>query len=55
MKRILVADDDPGMARTVCDILRRRGESAQAAESWEAALKADNGRDPVRLRALGGW
>ncbi|MEO5823290.1 MAG: response regulator [Vicinamibacteraceae bacterium] len=40
MKRILVADDDPGMARTVCDILRRRGWSPTEVHSGEAAVEA---------------
>jgi two-component system response regulator HydG len=40
MKRILVADDDPGMARTVCDILRRRGWTATEVHSGEEAVEA---------------
>lgn len=40
MKRILVADDDPGMARTLCDILRRRGWTATEVHSGEAAVEA---------------
>jgi DNA-binding NtrC family response regulator len=40
MKRILVADDDPGMARTVCDILRRRGWVPTEVHSGEAAVEA---------------
>ena len=40
MKRILVADDDPDMARTVCDILRRRGWAPTEVHSGEAAVEA---------------
>ena len=40
MKTILVADDDRGMARTVCDILRRHGWSATEVHSGEAAVAA---------------
>jgi CheY-like chemotaxis protein len=40
MKPILVADDDPAMARTVCDILRRRGWDPTAVHSGEAAIEA---------------
>ena len=40
MKTILVADDDRGMARTVCDILRRHGWSATEVHSGEAAVTA---------------
>jgi DNA-binding NtrC family response regulator len=38
VKRILVADDDRGMARTVCDILRRSGWTATEVHSGEAAV-----------------
>lgn len=40
MKRILVADDDPGMARTLCDILRRRGWAPTEVHSGEEAVEA---------------
>jgi DNA-binding NtrC family response regulator len=40
MKSILVADDDRSMARTVCDILRRRGWTPTAVHSGEAAVEA---------------
>jgi DNA-binding NtrC family response regulator len=40
MKSILVADDDRSMARTVCDILRRRGWTPTAVYSGEAAVEA---------------
>jgi DNA-binding NtrC family response regulator len=40
MKSILVADDDRGMARTVCDILRRHGWLATEVHSGEAAVEA---------------
>jgi DNA-binding NtrC family response regulator len=40
MKPILVADDDRAMARTVCDILRRRGWEPTAVYSGEAAIEA---------------
>jgi two-component system response regulator HydG len=40
MKNILVADDDRGMARTVCDILRRHGWVATEVHSGEAAVEA---------------
>jgi two-component system response regulator HydG len=40
MKRILVADDDQGMARTLCDILRRRGWQPTEVHSGEAAVEA---------------
>ena len=40
MKRILVADDDRGMARSLCDILRRRGWEPTEVHSGEAAVAA---------------
>ena len=40
MKTILVADDDRGMARTVCDILRRHGWEPTEVHSGEAAVEA---------------
>ena len=40
MKTILVADDDRGMARTVCDILRRHGWEPTEVYSGEAAVEA---------------
>jgi two-component system response regulator HydG len=40
MKTILVADDDRGMARTVCDILRRHGWTPTEVHSGEAAVEA---------------
>lgn len=40
MKTILVADDDHGMARTVCDILRRHGWTPTEVHSGEAAVEA---------------
>ena len=40
MKPILVADDDRSMAKTVCDILRRRGWSPTEVHSGEAAVQA---------------
>lgn len=40
MRSILVADDDRTMARTVCDILRRRGWTPTAVHSGEAAVEA---------------
>ncbi len=40
MKTILVADDDRGMARTVCDILRRHGWTATEVHSGEEAVEA---------------
>ena len=40
MKSILVADDDRGMARTVCDILRRRGWTPTEVHSGEEAVHA---------------
>jgi CheY-like chemotaxis protein len=40
MKRILVVDDDRSMARTVCDILRRRGWTPTSVHSGEEAVEA---------------
>lgn len=40
MKSILVADDDRGMARTVCDILRRQGWTATEVHSGKEAVDA---------------
>jgi len=40
MKNILVVDDDRGMARTVCDILRRHGWLPTEVHSGEAAVEA---------------
>jgi len=40
MKSILVADDDAGMARTLCDILRRRGWQPTEVHSGEEAVAA---------------
>ena len=40
MKTILVADDDRGMARTVCDILRRHGWTPTEVHSGEEAVDA---------------
>ena len=40
MKTILVADDDRGMARTVCDILRRHGWTPTEVHIGEAAVEA---------------
>ena len=40
MKSILVADDDRGMARTVCDILRRQGWTPTEVHSGEEAVDA---------------
>jgi CheY-like chemotaxis protein len=40
MKRILVVDDDRSMARTVCDILRRRGWAPTSVHSGEEAIEA---------------
>jgi DNA-binding NtrC family response regulator len=42
VKTILVADDDRGMARTVCDILRRHGWQPTEVHSGEAAVLAAN-------------
>jgi DNA-binding NtrC family response regulator len=44
MKSILVADDDQGMARTLCDILRRRGWQPTEVHSGEEAVAAAAGR-----------
>lgn len=38
--RILVVDDDPGMVRTLCDILRLRGWDSLGVHSGEAAVTA---------------
>jgi two-component system response regulator HydG len=40
MKPILVVDDDRSMAKTVCDILRRRGWTPTEVHSGEAAVQA---------------
>ena len=40
MRRILVVDDDRSMARTVCDILRRRGWTPTPVHSGEEAVAA---------------
>lgn len=40
MRDILVADDDRGMAKTVCDILRRQGWTPTEVHSGEAAVAA---------------
>lgn len=39
-RRILVVDDDRHMVKTLCDVLRRRGWSPQAAYSGEEAVAA---------------
>jgi CheY-like chemotaxis protein len=44
MKEILVADDDRGMAKTVCDILRRQGWTPTEVHSGEAAVAAATAR-----------
>lgn len=38
--KILVVDDDPGMVRTLCDILRLRGWDSVGVLSGDAAIKA---------------
>lgn len=40
MKRILVVDDDPGMVRTLQDILRLHGWDVDAASNGDEAVKA---------------
>ena len=40
MRPILVVDDDRSMAKTVCDILRRRGWAPTQVHSGEAAVQA---------------
>jgi DNA-binding NtrC family response regulator len=44
MRRILVVDDDRTLARTVCDILRRRGWAPTEVHSGEAAIEAARAR-----------
>ena len=44
MKPILVVDDDRSMAKTVCDILRRRGWAPTEVHSGEAAVRATKKR-----------
>lgn len=40
MTRILVVDDDPGMVRTLCDILRSQGWEPIGVHSGEEAVQA---------------
>lgn len=40
-RKILVVDDDPGMVRTLCDILRLRGWEAVGVHSGEAAVREE--------------
>jgi len=44
MKRILVVDDDPGMVRTLQDILRLHGWDVDAASNGEEAVQAVDAR-----------
>jgi DNA-binding NtrC family response regulator len=40
-RKILVVDDDPGMVRTLCDILRLRGWESVGVHSGEAAVQQE--------------
>lgn len=40
-RKILVVDDDPGMVRTLCDILRLRGWEPVGVHSGEAAVQEE--------------
>ena len=44
--RVLVADDDRRMVKTICDILRLKGHEAEAAASGEEALERVRARRP---------
>lgn len=49
-RRILIVDDDPGMVRTLCDILRLRGWHADGVHSGEEAVQvACSGEYPFVL------
>ena len=60
MKRILVADDDRSMTKTLCAILRRQGWEATEVHSGEAAVEAAKERQfavvlmDVRMPGLNG-
>lgn len=51
MSKILVVDDDPGMVRTLCDILRARGWDPVGMHSGEEAVQAvcENGYPVVLM------